>query len=293
MKILVIGGSYFFGRWFVQLAYKENDITVLNRGNIAIGIPEVKELTANRHDINALKALGDIDYDCIVDFCAYEKGDISTIVEAFGKEGKRYVFISTVDVYERGTDKVLSEDAPFEERQFPGPEGAYIAGKVALEKELEEVCSAKGMTFTSIRPAVLYGPANYAPREGIYFEWIDKAGQIITPVDATGHFQPIFVRDAASIVLKIIGVDDKELERAYNLCDNKVEDYLSFAKALHGASKKEFTETPLPVSYIVECEIPLPFPLTAAESETYNSNYLDRFEVNLTPLEVGLQLTSS
>ena len=76
MNILVIGGSYFFGRWFVELARKEHSITVLNRGSIKVGLPGVKEIVCDRHDASIGSFL-DSDYDITVDFCAYKKGDIS------------------------------------------------------------------------------------------------------------------------------------------------------------------------------------------------------------------------
>ena len=36
MKLLVIGGSYFYGRVFVMEAAKEHDITVWNRGTYSM-----------------------------------------------------------------------------------------------------------------------------------------------------------------------------------------------------------------------------------------------------------------
>lgn len=45
MKILVIGGSYFYGRVFVMQAVKEHDITVLNRGTYSmenLGVKQIK-----------------------------------------------------------------------------------------------------------------------------------------------------------------------------------------------------------------------------------------------------------
>lgn len=37
MKLLVIGGSYFYGRVFVMEAAKEHEITVWNQGNLPHG----------------------------------------------------------------------------------------------------------------------------------------------------------------------------------------------------------------------------------------------------------------
>ena len=74
-------------------------------------------------------------YDCVVDFCAYAPGDIKRIAE-LGFPISQYLFVSTCDVYEHRTGRTLDEKGPFETRDFGGQEGAYITGKVALEKEL-------------------------------------------------------------------------------------------------------------------------------------------------------------
>ena len=44
-----------------------------------------------------------------------------------------------MDVYERGSGKILDENASFETRDFGGETGAYILGKVSLEAEIKEL----------------------------------------------------------------------------------------------------------------------------------------------------------
>lgn len=156
MKILVIGGSYFFGRVFVMQAAKEHDITVVNRGTYSLAGLGVAEKKSDRRDEAFWKSCRD-DYDTIVDFCAYEKGDIAKVLRNLEGSVRQYILISTVDVYERGLPGRKGEDTPFETRSLPGEAGAYIAGKVALEQELLEECARKGIETTVLRPAVLYG----------------------------------------------------------------------------------------------------------------------------------------
>ena len=69
MRILVIGGSYFFGRVFVMLAAKEHDVTVLNRGTYSVAQLGAKQITGDRKDAAVWRTVTD-DYDCVVDFCA-------------------------------------------------------------------------------------------------------------------------------------------------------------------------------------------------------------------------------
>ena len=290
MKILVIGGSYFFGRWFVQLAHKDHEITVLNRGNIKVGLHDVKELVCDRHDQGDLKKLGlsDIPYDIVVDFCAYDKGDIEGILKHLDKDVlRKYIFISTVDVYKH-TDGVINEDSPLEDGPGEGMQGAYIAGKTALEHELVRVTLETGIKPVSVRPAVLYGPLNYAPRESIYFEWIDKAGQIIHPVDSDGFWQMIYVGDAANALCSLCELEDDDTKEAYNFCTDDIITYDVFEKALE-ASDKPFDRVDIPVSEVDAGNIPLPFPLRASESVVYSSERYLKLQKEHTGIIEGLK----
>lgn len=289
MKILVIGGSYFFGRWFVQFASNEHDITVINRGTIKVGLPGVNEIIADRRDENALKALSqmELDYDCIVDFCAYEPDDIRTMVDSIGLSGKRYVFVSTVDVYDKNSEQPIDEECSFAREIIEGAEGDYIRNKIALEEELVTSCEKAGMEYCSVRPSLLYGPANYAPRESLYFQWISQYGQIFHPVDADGFFQPLYIKDASLMLKKIC--ETEHMESAYNLCTENCVDYETWANVLHEIVDVPFEEIPVSVVDVLEKNIPLPFPLTREESSRYSNDRIKNLGVEYTDLKVGLR----
>ena len=313
MRILVIGGSYFFGRWFVQLAHGCHEVTVLNRGNISTGLEDVKELKADRHSeeqLNALK-LSDEKYDAVVDFCAYSPGDIAFLLEHLDTAPlNRYIFISTVDVYRRGTGQIMSENSPLEDRNFVGEEGAYISGKVRLEAELAQECERYSVSPVSARPAILYGPGNYAPRESVYFKWIEEAGQIIHPEGADGHWQMIHVRDAAHAVLKLCEMPGEKLDRSYNLCDGELITFDTFEAALDRAyqgfpdrirrhtvssepgdtgTSSSFLKNSMAAEEMAARGIQLPFPLFERESERYSGEAFRKLGIVLTPLDKGLE----
>jgi len=292
MKILVLGGSYFLGKRFVEYIFqnKKHEITVFNRGSRPLNIEGICELFGDRHDsLDILKLEGE--YDVVVDFCAYESGDIADIFAALSGKFKQYIFISTVDVYERGLGRMLSENAPFETRDFGGDAGRYILGKAALEKEIKIQSEKYNTKYTVLRPAFIYGPDNYAPREDIYFYWIDKAGQIIHPEDATGEFQMVYVDDVVRALDAAIG-NSASFNEAYNIAPLKMENYDSFADALKEAVHKEFSVVSVPVSMVIENSIPLPFPLTAAESNYYNGEKALELVGEYTSLSEGLEITA-
>ena len=296
MRILVIGGTYFLGKAFVELANNgSNEILLVNRGSresCGNKSGRVRSFLTDRHDKSGMKRLSELleneKVDVVVDFCAYEKGDISSMMEALPKDVRQYIFLSTCDVYQRGTGEALDENAPFEERQFGGQEGAYISGKVALEKEVRQCAVQRGIHYTSIRPTIIYGPGNYAPREGLFFHWISKAGQILLPEDADGYFQMVYVKDVAACIYACLLREDC-YESALNICGDDILDYQGFADALEKAcGQGNIERIELPVADIQGRGIPFPFALMKEESECYKGERVKKLGVAFTPLAKGL-----
>lgn len=289
MNILVLGGSYFLGKHFIDMAKKEHKITVFNRGSRPLMIPDIVEISGERHDGNALLQIPQQHFDAVVDFCAYNKNDIEFIFQNLKATFDQYIFISTCDAYKRGLGTVLDENAPFEEKDFGGEVGAYILGKVALEKELISCATSAGVKYTSIRPAFIYGPDNYAPREGMYFHWIESAGQIIHPTDATGEFQMVYVDDVAEAIFASIG-NQAAYNQAFNLTPTPMVTYESFADALEEAVSTPFVKVPITVQMVLQQQIPLPFPLTREESNWYDGTKALQLIEGYTPLAEGLKM---
>lgn len=284
MKLLVIGGSYFFGRVFVMLAAKKHDVTVLNRGTYSVAQLGAKQITGDRKDAAVWRAVTE-DYDCVVDFCAYEKGDIARVLENMPGKIRQYIFISTVDVYERGISGLKGEDTPLETRILPGEAGAYIAGKVALEREVREECGRRGIDVTVLRPAILYGPLNYAPRESVYIHLLAQNHVLPRITDATGSFQFVYVKDAAQAVLKCL-LNPTAYGQAYNLCGEEILTYDAFFRELRRASDVEAQEISLTASEAEDKRLPLPFPVTEEETELY-SNEKGKAQLGLCYLDIA------
>ena len=284
MKILVIGGSLFLGKAFVKLA-KDYEVTVYNRGSHPLELIGVREIYGDRHNKNDLEKLVE-SYDVIVDFCAYQAGDVLQIAEALRGKFKKYVLVSTVDVLVHNTKEILTEESPYETQVLSGDIGDYISGKIALEQELISKAREDNFAYTILRPSLIYGPGNYAPREQIFYNWIEKANQILMPSDSTGHFQMVYVEDVAKALLAIC--EKKETaNQVYNICGDEVQTYESFVEALESGTKKQFQRVSIPVAEIYERGISLPFPLTEEESETYlgrGEGLLEHF----TDLKTGL-----
>lgn len=315
MKILVLGGSYFFGRVFVMEASKEHDITVINRGTYDMEGFGVTQIKGDRNNTDFLKTITG-DYDVLVDFCGYHKGDVSSILDHVPGKIGHYIFISTVDVYRRGISGYKTEDTPLENRVFPGEAGEYISGKVLLEQELCAVCEEKKIPFTILRPAILYGPFNYAPREGVFIQLMAQQGLLPRITDADGSFQMVYVKDAAQAVLKCIG-NEKTFGNSYNLCGDETVTYSLLADALwkgaerigkeqrsemnpgtNGMRNEEIPQQePVKVLLMTVAQaqsqgLPLSFPVTKEETELYsNTRSKEELDMEYISLEEGMART--
>lgn len=272
MNILVVGGSYFYGRVFVMEAAREHGgqhITVLNRGTYTMAEFGVRQITGDRHDPAVFEVCTE-DYDAVVDFCAYDAGDVKRVIENLRGKIRQYVMISTVDVYERGSGAVKTEEHALERRELPGEAGAYIAGKVALEDEIRNICSSRQIPYTILRPAILYGPYNYAPRESVYIQMMITNHVLPRFTDADGQFQFVYIKDAAQAIQRVLG-NEKAFGQAYNLCQDEILTYERFFTALKKAAEPEVAgrlqELMVTVDEAVNGQIPLPYPAMAEETE--------------------------
>lgn len=293
MKILVLGGSYFYGRVFTMLAAKNHEITVLNRGTYSMEDFGVKQITGDRHDEKVLRQLAAsvTEFDAVVDFCGYGPGDVASVVEHLPGKTKQYIFISTVDVYERGIQGLKDEGTPYETRSIEGEAGEYIRGKVALEQELKEICLQRGIGYTILRPAVLYGPYNYAPRESVFIQIALQNRLLPEITDATGKFQFTYVKDGAEAIEKCL-LNKSTYGQAYNLCGDEILDYGKFIAGLEQAMPIPCKRIQMTVQEAGAQGIPLPFAVFEEETELY-SNEKSKKELGMvyTSFQEGMKKT--
>ena len=292
MKILVVGGSYFLGRVFTMLASKEHELTLINRGNISMKRYGVKEYQLDRRDVQKLRELPCEHYDVIVDFCAYNPGDIKLLTEnlpGFPGLVQKYIFISTVDVYERNVGYVKDEETPLSKQRYSGEVGDYIYGKICLEKELKEVCDTRGVNYAIIRPSIIYGPNNYAPRESEYIKMISRGLEIKYPKDAEGRFQLVYVKDVVDAIIKAC---KRTKSREYNICPNEPIGYEDFVNVLKKVSDLPVKLNPITIEEALKEGIHMPFPALKEETELYDGEKaIMELGITYTSLEDGMRKT--
>lgn len=299
-QILVIGGTYFAGRVFSILTSRGDSgrddlhLHIVNRGKYPLkNLDNVTQYICDRHDTERLTEIlpDGVAFDAVVDFCAYEPGDISSIINALPDRISQYIFISTSSVYAPGGETPKAETDPVLSDFSSGRVEDYIAKKCRLEKELTEMCASSGIAYTILRPAFIYGPFNYAPRESYFIKMIAEGKPVPVPTDATGKFSFVYVFDVSDIINRCIG-NQKAYNEVFNVASPEIADYNSFIFQLRQCNGTDFLTTPVTVKQVIEQNIPLPFPLD--EALIYSGKKSETIlEYKYTPFSVGMKKTFS
>ena len=292
MKILIIGGSYFLGRVFTLLYRSGHELTLINRGSYSMKEFGVKEYHFDRHDTKALKEIPYDDYDVLIDFCAYQPGDIKTVMDNLNSNFRKYIFVSTADVYKRGITGLKDEKTPYENIRYSGEQGEYISGKIFLEKELINFSCIKGIPYGIVRPSLIYGPYSYTSQESEYIRKIIKGEEIVCPFNSRGMFQLVYVKDVANAIMHIA---TQKSDSIYNVCNTEISNYSSLFKVLEKLAKDNGYHAEIihrTVQQVIIHGDFTPYPLMKSETELYDGSKLEvDFDFHYTSLLEGMTKT--
>lgn len=214
MKLLVLGGTLFVGRHFVEAALKSgHDLTLFNRGKS--GTPPFPKLPTIHGDRALdLARLGEGPWDAVVDFCGYHSRHLRTACEYFQRRTRTYLFISSVSAYKaRGTGK---EDEHYPLHDAIDSDGSderpetYGARKVACERVVREAFGDRALI---VRPGLVVGPFDPTDRFTYWPSRVARGGAVLAPGDPRRRVQFIDARDLADWTLHAA---EKGLRGVYN-----------------------------------------------------------------------------
>ena len=109
MKILILGGTRFLGRAFVEKALNRGyEVTLFNRGTNKEIFPEVEQLIGDRNgDVSSLE---NRKWDVVVDTCGFSPHHIRNVGEVLKDNIEHYIFISSLSVYKDWIPHHIKED---------------------------------------------------------------------------------------------------------------------------------------------------------------------------------------
>ncbi len=172
MKVLVLGGTRYFGKRLVDLLLGEGHaVTVATRSTAKI----------DRGDATALRALAaSASWDIVFDQVCYSPNDAAIACEAFEGRVKRYVHTSTASVYT--IDGVRSE-SDFDPFSYPIRMGVREDFEYGEGKRLAEAVYFQRASFpvTALRIPIVLGPDDYTGRVEFHIERIRSGRPIVVP----------------------------------------------------------------------------------------------------------------
>lgn len=203
MKIILIGGTRFLGRHFVEHAVKAgHDITLFHRGlSGCTDFPEIEHVHGDRaHD---LERLGDRAWDAVVDTSGYLPRIVRTSAQFFAKRANHYTFVSSLSVYNTYTPGMVEHD---DVAKLEGPEPdvmtpeTYGALKALCE---QEVMSAFPDRSFHVRAGMIVGPMDYSDRFTYWVRRISMGGDVMVPEPRRRPMQLIHGGDLAAWMLRM------------------------------------------------------------------------------------------
>jgi 2'-hydroxyisoflavone reductase len=204
MKVLVLGGTAFFGKAIVDaLVGRGDDVTVFSRGNVKPSWwKQVGHVIGDRKDRESLRQLRGMGFDAVIDNIAYDGDDVRTLLDVIASSVDHYVLTSSSAVYQtaRGYPPYGEEDVDLSFRSSD-PRSAYMVGKLAAEHTLVERTDVQ---WTIIRPPVVVGPDDPTHRGWFYLQRLFDGGPVLVRCCADRSFRIVYSEDLAAGYLRVL-----------------------------------------------------------------------------------------
>jgi 2'-hydroxyisoflavone reductase len=206
MRILMIGGTRFLGRQLVESALaRSHDVTLFNRGKSNPDLfPPLETILGDREkDIEKLK---DRIWDAVIDTSGYFPRIVRLSAQVLEPTVSRYVFISSISVYENFKKVGIDETDPVGKLQDETTEEitgeTYGPLKALCEQAVQDIFGIERTLV--IRPGLIVGPHDPTDRFTYWPVRVARGGDVLVPEAPGVPIQIIDVRDLAEWILSLI-----------------------------------------------------------------------------------------
>ena len=205
MKILVLGGTLFLGRYAVQHALERgHEVTLFNRGKTGPELFPGCERRVGDRAAGDLEALRGRRWDAVMDISAF--GSPSVVrrsVEVLRDAVDHYAFVSSLMVYPPAPGPVR-EDRPVRRPAGPTPPPpgsyeAYGAMMMACEDEVEAAFPGRALVM---RAGNLVGPFDPVNRFLFWLSRVAEGGEVLAPGRPERRVEFLDARDAAEWMVR-------------------------------------------------------------------------------------------
>ncbi|CAG9620645.1 Rossmann-fold NAD(P)-binding domain-containing protein [Sutcliffiella rhizosphaerae] len=221
MKILIIGGTRFLGRFIVEEAMKQgHEVTLFNRGNHQELFPQAEWIIGDRN--KDLSLLENGKWDVAIDTCGYTPKALTESTRVLADKVDHYTFVSSISVYRDWIPDSINEDYPVQsltpeeiEKIGYGTQEEINKHYGALKAE-SELASESNMPnkVLHVRSGLLVGPYDYSDRFSYWINRIAEGGEVLAPGRKNRYIQYIDARDLALWILKMA---DEKVTGTFNV----------------------------------------------------------------------------
>ncbi|HEY9526964.1 MAG TPA: NAD-dependent epimerase/dehydratase family protein [Anaerolineales bacterium] len=205
MRILIIGGTRFLGRHLVEAALAHShEVTLFNRGKSNPGLfPQLETILGDREqDVEKLK--GRI-WDAVIDVAGYFPRIVRLSAEILEPNISRYVFISSISVYQDFKKAGIDESDPvgkIEDETVEEITGeTYGPLKALCEKAVQDIYGERALI---VRPGLIVGPHDPTDRFTYWPVRVARGGDLLAPQKPEAAIQIVDVRDLADFIIQLI-----------------------------------------------------------------------------------------
>ncbi len=204
MKLLVLGGTIFFGRRLVEAAIAcGHEVTLFNRGQHNPNLfPQAEKLRGDRD--GGLEALRGRRWDAVVDTCGYVPRVVRASAELLAGSVDHYTFISSISAYADNRTLGADESAPLatladsNTEELSGP--AYGGLKALCEQVVQEVFAGRSLI---VRPGLIVGSGDPTDRFTYWPQRVARGGEVLAPGRPDTNVQFIDARDLGEWTLRM------------------------------------------------------------------------------------------
>lgn len=206
MKILVLGGTSFVGRYLVEAAENNgHEVVLFNRGKTNSEVyKHLRHIQGDRR--NDAHLVAEEEWDAVFDTCAYSPQDLQPMLDVLKNKTKTYMFISTISVYDDYKNGRPNESSSTFTQKLESDEvsnATYGPLKVMCEQLVNDTFNEYALI---IRPCIVVGPHDPTDRFTYYAQHLREASKVAVPGGNEPHrkVQWIDARDMAKWIVRMV-----------------------------------------------------------------------------------------
>jgi nucleoside-diphosphate-sugar epimerase len=255
MKVLFIGGTGNISKSVSTLSVSKGmELYLLNRGTTGITIPGVQVIKGDITKPEILKSKLNIhNWDCVVNWIAYNTADIERDIKLFKNITKQYIFISSASAYQKPlTYPVITESTP-----LSNPFWQYSRDKIACEQMLIEAFRSEGFPATIVRPSHTYDtiiPSSFGGgREYTLIDRMKKGKRVIIHGDGTSLWALTHSADFAKGFTGLIG-NKHALGHAFHITSDELLNWNQIYEQIAEAAGVKADIIHIATDFLIKCD---------------------------------------